>query len=80
MPAALSSSRIICPIITDSLESFEETTTAACAGLGPPSASSAATLRNFSSFDKRLLHTADPHKLSVVAARVKPATRAGAYL
>src|SRR5258706_8743544 len=82
MPAALSNSRIICPIITDSLESFEETTTAACDGLGPPSASSAATIRQFrslSNFDKQRLHRADPHKLSVVDVRVKPTTGAAAY-
>src|SRR5467141_1403466 len=43
IPFAFSSRRIISPIIADSLESFEETTTAAGSGADTVSASAAAT-------------------------------------
>src|SRR6266436_8474022 len=80
IPAALSSSRIICPIITDSLDSFEDTTTAACAEPRPLSASSAATLRDFSSFDKRRLHLG-PSAQVVGCCRARQARDRGwAYL
>src|ERR1700730_12180888 len=56
IPFAFSSRRIISPIIADSLESFEETTTAAGSGADTVSASAAATYSDFRMF-------ATPHPL-----------------
>ena len=56
MPSAFSSSRIIWPIIADSLESFEDTTTAACDCGDAPSASAAATHSDFRMFATGHLH------------------------
>src|SRR5205823_7132824 len=53
MPCAFSSSRIICPIIADSLESFEETTTAAASAGEAPRARTAATHSDFSMLARR---------------------------
>src|SRR5882672_2203086 len=64
MPCASRSSRIIWPIMTDSLDSLEETTTAACAGKDAPSASARATVSHLRTCDTR-------HNLSVVDRRVK---------
>src|ERR1700720_2736742 len=53
IPFAFSSRRIISPIIADSLESFEETTTAACSGGDTVSASAAAMHSDFRMFATR---------------------------
>src|SRR6202163_267635 len=53
IPFEFSSRRIISPIIADSLESFEETTTAACSGGDTVSASAAAMHSDFRMFATR---------------------------
>src|SRR5712675_138467 len=80
IPDALSNSRIICPIITDSLESLEETTTVACDALIPPSTSNANTSRDFNRFGKWRLHR-DPSAQVVGCCRARQARcRPAAYL
>src|SRR6202140_4808959 len=58
IPFAFSSRRIISPIIADSLESFEETTTAACSGGDTVRPSAPATHSDFRRFTRRPLPTA----------------------
>src|SRR5204862_1165899 len=77
MPCAFSSSRIICPIIADSLESFEETTTAAASAGEAPRARTAATHSDFSmlarrhprSGRRRLAHSGAHCRLPACASR-----------
>src|SRR5882724_8858275 len=80
IPDALSNRRIICPIITDSLESLEETTTVACDALAAPSTSSANAIRDFSRVDKWRLHLG-PSAQVVGCCRARQAHhRPAAYL
>jgi hypothetical protein len=77
IPCAFSSSRIISPIIADSLESFEETTTAAGSGADSPRARTAATHSDFAMLDRRhprsgrrrLVHSGAQCRLPVCASR-----------
>ena len=69
MPSALSSKRIMCPIIADSLDSFEETTTAPDTGLDSAGASTKAAQSVCRKF-RRSVRTAC-YTLSVAARRVK---------
>src|ERR1700733_7751197 len=68
IPSAFSSRRIMWPIMADSLESFEDTTTAACNCGDAPSARAAATHNDFRMLATGHLH-ADCHGVGCRAAR-----------
>jgi len=70
-PRALSSNRIICPSIADSLESFEETTTAASSGDARATASSVTAQSDFRIFGNLGLGAAwcEPHVVDCRPAR-----------
>ena len=76
MPSAFSIRRIIWPIIADSLESFEETTTAACSWGDPVSASAAATQSDCRMFATGHLHADHQDRFEPRRARCRLLFRA----